>query len=193
MSRYNSPVFKTSLLGEWMAVLCGPAGNKFLFSNEGKKVALWWLSSVRKLMGRCLVSKAGDEARLDKKMLMSFFNPEALMRSVGVIDEFTKDHLRTHWHTFSLTCRLFMSIIDPQIVSSLADHFHVFLRGVVGLPLDIPSTSFYRSKKAADSIRKELRLLVKQRQTELERKTASPSQDIISHLIANGKLMPVDT
>ncbi|XP_056165124.1 beta-amyrin 28-monooxygenase-like [Syzygium oleosum] len=208
MSRYNSPIFKTSLLGERMAVLCGPAGNKFLFSNEGKKVALWWPSSVGKLMGRCLVSKAGDEARLDKKMLMSFFNPEALMRSVGVIDEFTKDHLRTQWegkdrleaystlkqHTFSLACRLFMSITDPQIVSRLADHFHVFLRGVVGLPLDVPGTSFYQSKKAANSIRKELRVLVKWRRTELERKTASPSQDIMSHLIANGdengKLMP---
>ncbi|XP_056165950.1 beta-amyrin 28-monooxygenase-like [Syzygium oleosum] len=208
MSKYNSPVFKTSLLGKRMAILCGPASNEFLFSNESKKVALWWPSSVRKLMGRCLVSKAGDEARSDKKMFMSFFNPEALIRIVGVIDEVTKDHLRTHWegkdrleayftlkqHTFSLACRLFMSITDPQVISRLADHFHMFLRGVVGLPLDVPSTNFYRSKKAADSIRKELRVLVKRRRTELERKTASPSQDIMSHLIVNGdengKLMP---
>ncbi|KAI6685626.1 hypothetical protein NL676_031539 [Syzygium grande] len=87
------PVFKTSLLGEQMAILCGPAGNEFLFSNESKKVALWWPSSVGKLMGRCLVSKAGDEVRSDKKMFMSFFNLEALIRSVGVIDEVTKDLL----------------------------------------------------------------------------------------------------
>ncbi|KAI6685640.1 hypothetical protein NL676_031553 [Syzygium grande] len=57
-----------------------------------------------------------------------------------------------------------------------------------------PRTSFYWSKKAADSIRKELWVLVKWRRTELERKTASPSQDIMSHLIVNGdengKLMP---
>ncbi|XP_048137011.1 beta-amyrin 28-monooxygenase-like [Rhodamnia argentea] len=208
MSKYNSPVFRTSVLGEPMAVLYGPAGNKFLFSNEGKKVALWWPSSVGKLMGRCLVSKVGDEARSDKKMLMSFFNPEALMRIVGVVDEVTKDHLRIHWegkdqleaystlkqHTFDLACRLFMSITDPQLVSRLADHFHVFLRGVVDLPLNVPGTNFYRSKKAADSIRKELRVLVKQRRAELEKKTASPSQDIMTHLIANGdengKLMP---
>ncbi|KAI6698466.1 hypothetical protein NL676_018585 [Syzygium grande] len=263
MSKYNSPVFKTSVLGEPMVILCGPAGNKFLFSNEGKKVALWWPSSVRKLMGRCLVAKAGVEARLDKKLLMSFFNLEALMRSVGVIDEATKDHLRTHWedkllrwinngapikkgklnsvdkkllmsffnlealmrsvgvideatkdhlrthwegkdqleaystlkqHTFELACRLFMSITDPQLVSRLAEHFHVFLRGVIDLPINVPGTKFYRAKKAADSIRKELQVLVKQRRMELEKKTASPSQDLMSHLIANGdengKLMP---
>ncbi|KAF8041132.1 hypothetical protein BT93_B3144 [Corymbia citriodora subsp. variegata] len=208
MSKYDSPVFKTSVFGEPMAVLCGPAGNKFLFSNESKKVALWWPSSVGKLLGRCLVSKAGDEARSDKKMLMSFFNPEALMRSVGIIDEVTKDHLRTHWegkdqleaystlkqHTFDLACRLFMNITDPQLISRLAGHFHVFLRGVVDLPLNVPGTDFYWSKKAVDSIRKELRALVKQRRAEMENKTASPSQDIITHLIANGdengKLMP---
>lgn len=208
MTKYNSPVFKTSVLGEPMVILCGPAGNKFLFSNEGKKVVLWWPSSVHKLIGRSLITKARDEARSDKKLLMSFFNPEALMRSVGVIDEMTKDHLRTHWegkdqleaystlkrHTFELASRLFMSITDPQLVSRLAEHFHVFLRGVIALPINVPGTKFYLAKKAADSIRKELRVLVKQRQTELERKTASPSQDVMSHLIANeeenGKLMP---
>ncbi|KAL3753609.1 hypothetical protein ACJRO7_000939 [Eucalyptus globulus] len=191
MTKYNSPVFKTSVLGEPMVILCGPVGNKFLFSNEGKKVVLWWPSSVHKLIGRSLITKARDEARSDKKLLMSFFNPEALMRSVGVIDEMTKDHLRTHWegkdqleaystlkrHTFELACRLFMSITDPQLVSRLAEHFHVFLRE------SLPSPSM-----------KELRVLVKQRQTELERKTASPLQDVMSHLIANeeenGKLMP---
>ncbi|KAM0053125.1 putative dammarenediol 12-hydroxylase [Helianthus debilis subsp. tardiflorus] len=41
MERYGSPtVFKTLLLGHHMAVLCGPEGNKFLFGNENKLVAL---------------------------------------------------------------------------------------------------------------------------------------------------------
>ncbi|KAI6685621.1 hypothetical protein NL676_031534 [Syzygium grande] len=43
-NKYNTLVFKTSLLGKRMVFLCGPAGYRFLFSNEGKKVALWWLS-----------------------------------------------------------------------------------------------------------------------------------------------------
>lgn len=43
-------VFKTSVLGEKMAFLCGPEGNKFLFSNENKLVEVWWPSSVEIMM-----------------------------------------------------------------------------------------------------------------------------------------------
>ncbi|KAI3414713.1 uncharacterized protein J3R85_015880 [Psidium guajava] len=206
--KYGSPVFKTSLFGEQMVVLCGPAGNKFLFSNEGKKVALWWPSSVRRLIGTSLITKVGDEGRSDRKMLMSFFNPEVLMRFVATMDEVTQHHLRTQWqgksqveayptlklYTFELACRLFMSITDPQVVARLANHFRVFLKGVISLPLNFPGTRFHRARRATDSIRKELRALVRQRREELEKGSARPSQDIMSHLLANGdengKLMP---
>ncbi|KAL8262732.1 hypothetical protein R6Q59_024081 [Mikania micrantha] len=60
IDKYGSPlVFKTSLLGDRMAVLCGPAGHKFLFGNENKLVAVWWPSPVRKLFGRCLITIGG--------------------------------------------------------------------------------------------------------------------------------------
>ncbi|KAF8041128.1 hypothetical protein BT93_B3142 [Corymbia citriodora subsp. variegata] len=208
MVAHGSPVFKTSLLGEPMVVLCGAAGNKFLFSNEGKKVALWWPSSVRRLTGTSLITKAGDEGRSDRRMLMSFFNPEALVRFVGTMDEVTRHHLRTQWqgkdqveayptlkrYTFELACRLFMSITDPQLVARLAHHFEVYLKGLISLPLNFPGTRFHRARRAADSIREELRALVRRRRTELEQKSARPSQDVMSHLLANadenGKLMP---
>jgi len=41
IAKYSSTVFKTSLLGEKMAFLCGPLANKFIFSNEGKLTKLW--------------------------------------------------------------------------------------------------------------------------------------------------------
>ncbi|XP_030547604.1 beta-amyrin 28-monooxygenase-like [Rhodamnia argentea] len=206
--KYGSTVFKTSLFGERTVVLCGLAGNKFLFSNEGKKVVLWWPSSVRRLIGASLITKVGDEGRSDRKMVMSFFNPDALMRFVGTMDEVTQHHLRTQWqgkdqveayptlklYSFELACRLFMSITDLQLVTRLANHFQVFLKGVISLPLDFPGTRFHRAKRAADSIRKELRALVRHRRAELEKELARPSQDIMSHLLGNGdengKLMP---
>ncbi|KAM0038631.1 putative cytochrome P450 superfamily [Helianthus debilis subsp. tardiflorus] len=52
-----------------MAVLCGPAGNKFVFGNENKLVAAWWPLPMRKLFGRCLVTIRGDEAKWTRKML----------------------------------------------------------------------------------------------------------------------------
>lgn len=38
MAKYSPNVFRTNILGEQFAVLCGAAGNKFLFSNENKLV-----------------------------------------------------------------------------------------------------------------------------------------------------------
>ncbi|KAM0011788.1 putative cytochrome P450 superfamily [Helianthus debilis subsp. tardiflorus] len=70
IEKHQSPlVFKTLLLGERMAVLCGPAGNKFVFGNENKLVAAWWPLPMRKLFGRCLVTIRGDEAKWTRKML----------------------------------------------------------------------------------------------------------------------------
>ena len=42
MRKYSQDLFQTSLFGENLAVLCGAAGNKFLFSNEKKYVTAWW-------------------------------------------------------------------------------------------------------------------------------------------------------
>ncbi|KAI4368572.1 hypothetical protein MLD38_017115 [Melastoma candidum] len=80
-----------------MAVLCGPTGNKFLFSNEGKKVALWWPASVTALMGPSLITKSGEEGRVEKKAFAGFFSPDTLMRCVATMDEVTRGHLLSRW------------------------------------------------------------------------------------------------
>ncbi|GMP79177.1 hypothetical protein CsSME_00034828 [Camellia sinensis var. sinensis] len=41
MNKCSPDVFRTSLLGEEMAVFCGPAGNKFFFSNDSKLLTSW--------------------------------------------------------------------------------------------------------------------------------------------------------
>ncbi|KAI7752437.1 hypothetical protein M8C21_025386, partial [Ambrosia artemisiifolia] len=99
IEKHGSPlVFKTSLLGDHVAVLCGPAGNKFLFGNENKLVAAWWPSSVRKLFGRCLITIRGDEAKWMRKMLLSYLGPEAFVSHYATtMDVVTRRHIEVHW------------------------------------------------------------------------------------------------
>lgn len=97
MQKYDSRVFKTSMLGELAAVFCGAAGNKFLFSNENKNVRLWWPSSVRKLLPSSLLTKFGDEAKSMKRLLITFLGPEALKNYLPKMDAIAQSHINTHW------------------------------------------------------------------------------------------------
>lgn len=98
VQEYKSSVFRTSLLGEQIAFLCGPAWNKFVFSNEGKMVEMWWPTSVKRLVGPSLVNKVSEEAMVHKKLLMAgFFGTESLINCVPTMDEITRSHLEAHW------------------------------------------------------------------------------------------------
>ncbi|KAF2314570.1 hypothetical protein GH714_027697 [Hevea brasiliensis] len=158
MEKYDSRVFKTSLLGEPSIVFCGTAGHKFIFSNENKLVNLWWPSSTRKLFKSSLVNLVGDEAKRIRKMLMTFLSPDALKSFTERIDMVTQEHIRKHW--------------DGKEEG-------------LSFPINIPGTRFYRAMKAANVIRKELKLIVRQRREALEKKIVSPPQDLLSYLLVN--------
>ncbi|KAI5684549.1 hypothetical protein M9H77_05777 [Catharanthus roseus] len=208
MDKYKSPVFRTCLMGEKVAVLCGPAGNKFLFGNENKLVHVWWPSSTRKLLENCLSTSVGDEAKRTRKMMSHFVSPDALMRLyIKTVDLITQQHINTHWqgkealkvfpvvklYTFELACRLFMRLEDSEHIGKLAALFSIFLKGVISIPINFPGTRFHQALWATRAVREELVMIVKERRAALEQKRASPSQDLLSHLLASpdedGKFM----
>ncbi|XP_048235576.1 beta-amyrin 28-monooxygenase-like isoform X2 [Ricinus communis] len=199
MEKYDSRVFKTSLLGKPFAMVSGTAGHKLLFSNENKLVNLWWPESVRMLFKSALVSVVGDEAKRIRKMLMTFLSLDGLKNYTERIDMVTQQHIRTYWegkkevtvystldfYTFTLACNLFTSINDPEKLSKLGAHFDVFLKGIISFSISIPGTRLYKSMKAANAIREELKMIVRDRKEALERKMASPTQDLLSYLLVN--------
>lgn len=197
MKKYDSKVFKTSMFGENIAVFCGPAGNKFLFSNENKNVQVWWPSSVKKLLRLSLVNKVGDEAKVTRRLLMSFLNPETLRNYLPNMDRIAQHHINTHWkgkeqvvvypiiqlYTFELACCLFLSMEDPIHVTNLSSYFEEFLKGIIGFSINFPGTRFHKAMKATNEIRKEIKMIMKKRKVDLDEKKASPTQDLLSHLL----------
>ncbi|XP_057420621.1 beta-amyrin 28-monooxygenase-like isoform X1 [Lotus japonicus] len=207
MDKYDSRVFKTSLVGSHFAVFCGPAGNKFLFSNENKNTQVWWPSTVKKLLSQSLVSKIGDEAKLTRKLLLGFLNAEALRNFLPKMDSIAQRHIKTHWegkaqvlvypiiqlYTFELACCLFLSIEDSQ-VPYLSSLFDELVKGAFTFSINLPGTRFHRAMKAADAIKKEIKMILKKRKVNLEEKGVSPTQDLLSHLLGtsdtNGRFFP---
>ncbi|KAM4113397.1 hypothetical protein ACJW30_05G217600 [Castanea mollissima] len=207
MAKFSSEVFKTSIFGEPVAVMCNTAGNKFLYSNENKLVTAWWPSSVNKIFPSSLQTSSNEESKKMRKMLPKIMKPEALQRYIGIMDTIAKRHFEAGWegkkevtvfplaknYTFWLACRLFLSIEDPEHVAKFADPFAVLASGILSIPIDLPGTPFNRAIKASKVIKKELRAIIKQRKIDLAENKASPTQDILSHMLLasdeNGQFM----
>ncbi|KAJ4963289.1 hypothetical protein NE237_023228 [Protea cynaroides] len=197
INKYSSEIFKTSLLGEYMIILCSSAGNKFLFSNEDKLVTSWWPRSVEKIFPSSLQTSTIEESKKLRKLLPAFFKPEALQRYLGIMDLMARRHFDTSWshkeevivfplvknYTFSLACRLFLSIEDPNHVAKFSDPFNDLVFGVISIPINLPGTRFNRGIKAARTVKIELIKIIKQRKKDLLEKTATPTQDILSHML----------
>ncbi|PSR85464.1 Beta-amyrin 28-oxidase [Actinidia chinensis var. chinensis] len=207
IAKYSSYVFRTSLFGSPTIVLCGSAGNKFLFSNENKLVQSWWPNSVNKIFPSSTQTSSKEESIRLRKMLPNFLKPEALRRYIGVMDVVASRHFASDWenkdqvmtfsltkhYTFRLACRLLVSLEDPRHVAKFEDPFGVLVAGVLSIPIDLPGTPFNRGIKASKFIRKELVTIIKQRKIDLAEGKASPTQDILSHMLLtsdeNGKFM----
>ncbi|KNA14400.1 hypothetical protein SOVF_107660 [Spinacia oleracea] len=208
LNKYTpSQVFKTSIVGEKVAVLCGAAGNKFLYSNENKLVQAWWPSSVDKIFPSSTQTSSKEEAKKMRKLLPNFLKPEALHRYIPIMDSIAIRHMESGWegkdkvevfplaknYTFWLACRLFLSVEDPAHVAKFSEPFNDIAAGIISMPIDLPGTPFNRGIKSSNVVRKELRAIIKQRKLDLADGKASPTQDILSHMLLtcteDGKFM----
>uniref|UniRef100_A0A1W7HBT7 Cytochrome P450 n=1 Tax=Scoparia dulcis TaxID=107240 RepID=A0A1W7HBT7_SCODU len=209
MTKYSPHIFRTSLLGEKTAVLCGPAGNKFLFSNENKLVTSWWPRNVEKIFPTSLQTSTKEESIKMRKLLPGFLKPDSLQKYVPIMDSIARKHLNSSkWdpnngeitvlplakqYTFAVACKLFLSIDDPKHIAKFEKPFHVLVAGVLSIPINFPGTSFNRAIKAANLIRKELLEIIRKRKVLLMERRSMPDQDILAHMLTttdeNGQFM----
>ncbi|XP_059443683.1 beta-amyrin 28-monooxygenase-like [Corylus avellana] len=209
MNKYSPDIFKTKILGEETAVICGPSGHKFLFSNEQKLFTAFRPHSMQKIF-RSYQKPSAAPVSLDNqaKILKSpgFLKPEALVRYLGKMDSITQQHLQTHWEgndvvkafpfaktlTLTLACRFFLGTDDPERIARLVSKFDDITLGMHSIPVNFPGTIFYKANRAAAGIRRELRTIIGEKKAAMA--TGAPMQDILSHMIVvtdpSGKYMP---
>ncbi|EOY17368.1 hypothetical protein QUC31_001434 [Theobroma cacao] len=201
-TKYSSDVFRTSLLGEDMAVFCGAAGNKFLFSGQNKYVTSWWPRPMKKafLDPSSVDNSSAEESTKLRAYLPSLLKPESLQHYVPVMDRMAKEHLDQHWspynqvqvfplskkYTFSLACRLFMSVRDREEIEKFAKPFSIATAGLVSVPIDLPGTTFNRAVKAGRVIRQELFALITKKKNELLEKRRTVASDLVDNMLLDG-------
>lgn len=132
-----------------------------------------------------------------RKMLPNFLKPNMLERYIAIMDQITEKHFVSTWEgndqvvvypltkrlTFSVACRLFLSLEDPNDVADLAHRFSQIAPGLFSMPIDFPGTPFWRAIKAANYIRKKLLAIIEQRKIELGAGKALHTYDILSHML----------
>nr|XP_043631038.1 beta-amyrin 28-monooxygenase-like [Erigeron canadensis] len=190
-------VFKASVLGEQMAFLCGPEGNKFLFSQENKLVEVWWPSSVESIMKKSHNKSVIAESAKVRQLLPPFLKANAVKNYVGDMDKELRQHLKDYWighdkvevcpfvakYTFALAVKLLLGVRDPTELEKLAKPFVDAAGGIIAVPINIPGTRFNRGVKASNRIREVINGIIAQRRKDLANGIANPSQDLLSHMI----------
>nr|AOG74835.1 oleanolic acid 2-alpha-oxidase [Centella asiatica]AXG31530.1 triterpene C-2alpha hydroxylase [Centella asiatica] len=215
MKKYSPDIFKSNILGEKTAIICGPEGHKFLFSNEEKFFTVFRPHPIQRLFRSYNNKSAPDPppsgagSKDDVKSIKQpgFFKPEALSRFIGVIEATIQQHLRAHWEgkdtveayplskslTLTLSCRFFLGIDNPERIARLVHMFDDITLGMHSIISNVPGTVFYRAKNAAAAVRKELLCVIKEKKQEMA--AGKKAQDVLSHMISfsdpsTGKFMP---
>ncbi|PIN10908.1 Cytochrome P450 CYP4/CYP19/CYP26 subfamily [Handroanthus impetiginosus] len=199
MEKYSPEAFQTSLLGETMAIFCGPQGNKFLFMNDNKLFTSWWPKSLKK----ALLSPAYSDRDLKELTAVrhtfhhEILKPEALKQYIPVMDALAREHLDQFWkpnsvvkvfplakrYTFDLVCRLFLSLVDQNEIKRLSDPFSLVVGGIFSLPLDLPGMAYNSAVKGGKMVREELMRIIRERRKEMMEKKEMEGRDLLSKML----------
>lgn len=203
MKRHSPKLFKTNILGEPTVVFCGIAGHKFIASNEEKLFLAWRPHSMQKLF-RSSYQKASSHATIPRADAVQiyrapgFLKPEALVRYIETMDSLVQEHLKLHWDAQStvevyhlaqllvmtLSASLFTGLQDNQgRTAKFAELMNNITSGLHTVSLNVPGTTFHCAMKAADAMRKEILLLIKEKKSAMS--SGIKMHDIMSFMLFN--------
>ncbi|KAG6390300.1 hypothetical protein SASPL_148032 [Salvia splendens] len=150
MHKYSGHVFKTSLLGEKMAVLCGEQGNKFIFKNQNTLFARWAPPSLRKAIYQDLDATKHQEPKATfDNFQYDILKPDALKKYVLVMDSLALVEAlpSTQKYALSLACRIFMNREGWDHSGDFLKSLSRLTKGILSLPVNMLGTALNRAIK----------------------------------------------
>nr|Q6JTJ0.1 RecName: Full=Taxoid 7-beta-hydroxylase [Taxus cuspidata]AAQ75553.1 taxoid 7-beta-hydroxylase [Taxus cuspidata] len=192
-------VFKTSLLGKPTVILCGPAGNRLVLSNEEKLLHVSWSAQIARILGLNSVAvKRGDDHRVLRVALAGFLGSAGLQLYIGKMSALIRNHINEKWkgkdevNVLSLvrdlvmdnSAILFFNIYDKERKQQLHEILKIILASHFGIPLNIPGFLYRKALKGSLKRKKILSALLEKRKDELRSRLASSNQDLLSVLLS---------
>ncbi|KAM0916131.1 hypothetical protein ACQ4PT_010250 [Festuca glaucescens] len=196
------PVSKLSLFGFPTAFLVGPSANKFFFGSAA--LATKTTMSFNRMVGwRNIRELAGDDHRRVRAMMVQFLKLEAVKSYVAAMDDEVRHHLRKEWRghatvsvmpsmkslTFDIMCTVLFGLRRADhgtVMRELRVEFQQLLRGLWAIPVDLPFTTFGKCLAASLRGRRIVARIIEEKRTRLGRGESSPSDDLITHMLAEG-------
>ncbi|KAK1303639.1 hypothetical protein QJS10_CPB11g01303 [Acorus calamus] len=196
------PISKLTLFGRPTVFITGPAANKFLFTNEGNKLASQQPKSITRLLGaRNVMEMVGEEHRRMRRAIEMFLRPEVLKRYVGKMEDEVKRHLEMHWCgrgqlkvmplmktlTFDIISSLLFGLEQGRLREALVKEFNEMMEGMWAVPVNLPFTRFNKSIRASQRIRSKLSKIVHDKRVALDEGRLHPTEDLITSLLSFGR------
>ncbi|KAM3386375.1 hypothetical protein ACQJBY_009775 [Aegilops geniculata] len=196
------PISKLSLFGLPTAFLVGPAANKFLFASTALTAKS--STSFNSMVGRRNIRElVGDDHRRVRAMMVQFLKLDIVRSYVASMDDEVRHHLRAHWDgrktvavmpsmkslTFDIMCTVIFGLgrADHAAVRrELSAEFQQLARGIWAIPVNLPFTSFGKCLAASQRGRRTVGAIIKEKRAKLESGHSSPSDDLMTHMLAEG-------
>ncbi|TVU25743.1 hypothetical protein EJB05_28250, partial [Eragrostis curvula] len=190
------PVSKMLLLGSPTVLLAGPAANRFIFTNEG--LTLTQSRALRELLGRSILTLAGDELRQMRSAVQVYLRPDMVRTYTGIMDREVRRHILVNWVgrdivkvlplartlTLAIICLVVFGHEGLAFAEALASDFLMVGDAVLSFPVNIPFTRFGKGMKASARIRKAIERIAVRRQEKLQQEGHDTSStDFVTYML----------
>ncbi|KAI5083123.1 hypothetical protein GOP47_0002866 [Adiantum capillus-veneris] len=182
-AKHGSQTFKTSLFLNSTVIVQGAAGNRFLANAENKRDLLnSWPAFTLDLLGKNAPAAVhGSQHKRQRQVLSACLGPGALQKVMCKADRMIGRHIEASWadgahlsiddtvkmHVLRFACSLLIGAEDEALVRPIETQFRIWTAGVISMPLDVPGTRFYKSKRARDVLRRQMEEVIQQRRRQL--------------------------